>query len=385
MPDLHYLDNSATTRPHPDVVAALLQTLGPDFGNPSSLHGLGVAAERLLKDSRAAVARLIGAAPEQIVFTSGGTEANNLAVFGVARAYRERGRHLITTQVEHPSVLEAHRALAAEGWEVTWLPVNDSGTVSPGQVAGALRPDTVLVSVMHVNNEVGSIMPVAEIAAALKGRRTLLHVDAVQSVGKLPVDVHKLGVHLLSLSAHKLHGPKGAGALYRRPGVRLAPLLRGGGQEGGLRSGTENVPGIVGLGAAASLALGGLGAAAGHLRGLKERLLGGLAAAGLEFAVNGPPPAAGAPHILSLSFAGISRGEVLVHALEEHGVYVSTGSACHSRHRSASHVLAALRLPPARAAGAIRISFAPDTTPADVDAFVAAAARVVPELRSLAV
>lgn len=383
VPGLHYLDHSATTQPRPEVVEAMLQALGPRFGNPSSLHGLGVSAERLVKESRAAVARLIGAAPGHLVFTSGGTEANNLAILGAARAYRSRGRHLITTRIEHPCVLEACRALEEEGWEVTYLPVNAAGQISAAQVAEALRPDTVLVSVMHVNNELGSVMPIAEVAAALRGRPTLLHVDAVQSAGKLPVDVQRLGAHLLTLSGHKIHGPKGIGCLYVRPGVRLQPLLYGGGQEGGLRSGTENVPGIVGLGTAAALAQQELARAGPHLRALQQQVLDGLAAAGLEFHVNGPAPGTGAPHILNLSFAGVSRGEVLVHALEQHGVYVSTGSACHSKRRAVSHVLEALRLPGARASGAIRVSFSPHSTAADAAAFVAAAARVVPELRAL--
>ncbi len=385
MPELHYLDNSATTRPHPEVVEGMLQALGPRFGNPASLHGLGVDAERILKESRAAVARLIRAAPGQIVFTSGGTEANNLAIWGAAQAYRSRGQHLITTQVEHPCVMEACKALQTHGWEVTYLPVDRTGVVSADQVAAALRPETALVSIMHVNNEVGSVMPVAAIGRALKGSRTLLHVDAVQSVGKLPVDVSEMGADLLTLSGHKLHGPKGIGALYVRSGVRLAPILHGGGQEAGLRSGTENVPGVAGLGAAALLAQRALPESVPHLLALQQQLVAGLQAAGLEFQENGPAAGTGACHILNLSFTGISRGEVLVHALEEHGVYVSTGSACHSRHRKVSHVLEALKLPPLRAAGAIRVSLSPTTTPENIAAFVAAAAKIVPELRELAV
>ncbi|MCG0238568.1 MAG: cysteine desulfurase [Firmicutes bacterium] len=384
MPEtIHYLDNSATTRPRPEVVAAMMSALTEDFGNPSSAHRLGIAAEKRIQEARAAVARLIGARPEEIHFTSGGTEAINTAIFGVARAYGRRGRHIITQATEHPATLEACRALAAGGFEVTILPVDRSGRVDPDQVARALRPDTILVTLMAVNNEIGTIQPVAEVGRLLRGRETLFHVDAVQAAGKLPLRVDEIGCHLLSLSGHKIHGPKGVGALYVRQGVRIAPLLYGGGQEEGLRSGTENVPGIVGLGTAAALALAELDQVPDRLRALKRRLLAGLAERGLEYVVNGPDPEEAAPHILNLSFRGVPRGEVLLHALEQQGVFVSTGSACHSRRQTLSHVLEALRLPPEQATGAIRVSLSPLTTEADIDAFVAAAAQAVPELRNL--
>lgn len=380
MPEQVYLDNSATTRPRPEVVAAVTGAMTTVYGNPSSLHGLGVAAERHVKAARAAVARLIGAPPGAVVFTSGGTEANNLAVFGAARSYRRRGQHVITTRVEHPAVLEACRALEADGFAVTYLPVDAAGHVSADQVAGALREDTVLVSIMHVNNEVGAIQPVTEVARLLRGRRTLFHVDAVQSAGKLPVDVNRIGCDLLTVSAHKMHGPKGVGALYVRRGLELRPVLFGGGQENGLRSGTENVPGIAGMGVAAELALRELPGAAERMLALKLRAVEGLQAARLDFAVNGPAPAEGAPHILNLTFAGLTRGEVLVHALEEHGVFVSTGSACHSRHLRVSHVLEAMGLANTRGLGAIRISLSATTTAAEIDALVRAARHTVPEL-----
>ncbi|HEY8346822.1 MAG TPA: cysteine desulfurase family protein [Symbiobacteriaceae bacterium] len=382
MPEtIHYLDNSATTRPRPEVLAAMTAVLTEEFGNPSSAHRLGVEAEKRLQEARAAVARLIGARTEEVHFTSGGTEAINTALFGVARAYGRRGRHIITQATEHPATLEACRALAAAGFQVTFLPVDRAGRVDPDQVAKALRRDTILVSLMAVNNEIGTIQPVAEVGRLLRGRETLLHVDAVQAVGKLPLRVDDLGCHLLSLSGHKIHGPKGVGALYIRTGVRIAPLLYGGGQEAGLRSGTENMPGIVGLGTAAALALAELDQVPERLRTLKRRLLEGLEQSGLEYAINGPDPEEGAPHILNVSFRGVPRGEVLLHALEARQVFVSTGSACHSRRRTVSHVLEALGLPEDRATGAIRVSLSPLTTEADIDAFVAAVTEVVPELR----
>lgn len=383
MPPIHYLDNSATTRPRPEVVEAMLAALTDGFGNPSSAHQLGVAAEKRIQEARAAVARLIGATPAEIRFTSGGTEAINTALFGVARAYGRRGRHIITQTTEHPATLEACKALQAAGFEVSILPVDPTGRVDPDQVAAALRPETILISLMAVNNEIGTIQPVAEVGQLIRGRETLLHVDAIQAAGKLPLDVTRLGCHLLSLSGHKIHGPKGVGALYIRKGVRLAPLLYGGGQEEGLRSGTENVPGIVGLGVAAELAAAEVATTGPRLQGLKQRLLAGLEAAGLEYSINGPDPEAAAPHIINLSFRGVTRGEVLLHSLEEHGVYVSTGSACHSRHVTLSHVLEALHLPTDRGTGAIRVSLSPLTTATDIDAFVAAAAREVPELQRL--
>lgn len=389
MPPDHlcYLDNSATTRPRPEAVAAATAAMADGFGNPSSLHGLGVAAERAIKGARATVAGLLGAPPGAVYFTSGGTEANNLAIQGVARTFRHRGGHIVTTAIEHASVLEACRALERDGYTVTYLPVDHEGRIQPDQVAAALTDATILVSVMHVNNEIGTVQPIADIGRLLAGRRqTLFHVDAVQSAGKLPLNVGRLGADLLTASAHKLHGVKGVGALYVRPGITLQPLLHGGGQEQGLRPGTENVPGIVAFGAAVAAARQELSGAAGHMLSLKRRVLDGLARAGLAFTVNGPDPGAGwaAPHILNLSFPGVDRGEVLVHGLEAHGVYVSTGSACHSRHVRVSHVLQALGHGGDRATGAIRLSFSPLSTAAEADAFVDAATVVVPALQAVA-
>ncbi len=390
-----YLDNSATTRARPEVVRAVVSALEETYGNPSSPHGLGFRAERLVKEAREAVARALGAEPGEVVFTSGGTEANNLALVGAAHALRRRGRRVITTRVEHPSVLRACERLEEEGFEVVYLPVDRLGLISPADMAAALTPDTILVSIQHVNNEVGTVQPLPEVARVLgrgpgapAGAGTglpLWHVDAVQSLGKLSLDVRRLGVDLVSLSAHKIHGPKGCGALYVRTGVKLRPLLVGGGQEGGLRAGTENVPGIAGFGAAVRLALAEREEAAARLAALRDRLAEGILRAVPQARLNGAlagRPSEAAPHIVSVAFPGL-RGEVLVHALEERGVYASTGAACSARRHAASHVLRALGLDPAAVEGTLRFSLSPLNTEEDVDAAVAAVGEAVAALRGL--
>jgi cysteine desulfurase len=378
-----YLDNAATTRPHPQVVEAVMRALTQDYGNPSSLHGLGVAAERLVDAAREAVARSVGVAPEEIVFTSGGTEANVLALVGAAR--RSRGRHLVTTAVEHSSVLEPLRRLARQGWELDVLPVDRAGRVRPEQVERVLRPDTAVVSVMAVNNELGTVQPLPEIARVVQrhraaGGRALLHVDAVQAWGKVPLRPAAWGVDVMTLSGHKVHGPKGVGALYVRRGVLLEPLLAGGDQERGLRPGTENVPGIAGLGAAAALLAREGEEAAARMRDLLARLRAQLQRLP-DVRINTPEDGA-APHILSVTVRGV-RGETLVHRLEQDGVYISTGSACHSRDPRPSHVLLAAGLTPDEARSTVRLSLSRFTTADDVDAAAAAFARAVEDLRAL--
>ena len=377
-----YLDNAATTRPDPAVVAAMTSALTEGYGNPSSIHGKGVEAERRVAEARAQVAALLGVPPAAVLFTSGGTEANNLAIKGAARAYRNRGRHLIGTAVEHSSVLEALRTLEAEGFALTVLPVDRGGRIDPDEVRRALRPDTLLVSVMAVNNEVGTVQPVAEIARIVRdargeGRLPLFHVDAVQALGRVPIPVAE--IDLLTVSAHKVHGPKGAGALVVREGVRLEPLLHGGEQQRGVRPGTENVPGIVGFGQAAAR-LREEGPAAAHLQRLRARLVERLGdIAGL--AIN-TPAAGAAPHILNVCLAGV-RGETLVHRLEMEGIYVSTGSACHSHDPRPSHVLVAMGLSRQEALSSIRISLARTTTHEDIEAAGDALTRAVADLRVL--
>mgnify|MGYP005842402495 CR=1 FL=1 len=379
-----YLDNSSTTPVHPRVAEAVQQALTRDFGNPSSLHAKGLQAERILRQSREAVAALLGVRPREVYFTSGGTESNNLAIQGAARAMRRQGRHLITSRIEHPSVLNVFRLLEGEGYRVTYLPVNGEGQVDPGAVAEAITEETTLVSIMHVNNEVGSVQPVEEIgrllARAFPG--ILFHVDAVQSAGKIPFQPRPVGVHLASLSAHKMHGPKGVGALYVKEGTRLKPLVAGGGQEEGLRSGTENVPGIAGFGVAARLALESLDSTAGSLRQLKEQLIRGIKSSIPDSRLLGPGGSAGAPHIASFSFRGV-KGEVLVHFLEAQWIYVSTGAACSSRRRETSHVLAAMGLAPEEAETVVRFSFSPYNHAAEVDRVLEVLPGVIKEIRSI--
>ncbi|MDN5277563.1 MAG: cysteine desulfurase [Clostridiales bacterium] len=350
-----YLDNAATTPVHPDVAQAVMECMLHDFGNPSSLHRMGLRAEKKLKEARERIASALGVDPEGVFFTSGGTEANNLAIIGTALARKREGRHCITTQVEHPSVLNTFKYLEKEGWEVTYLPVNRDGVVSPDDVRRAIRPDTVLVSIMHVNNEIGSIQPIQEIGRLLKaqGNSPVFHVDAVQSFGKLDIKPVQWGIDLLSISGHKIHAPKGIGALYIRKGVKIHPLQWGGGQEKGVRSGTENMPGIVGFGEAVRWLEEEVDR--GYLYRLKGILVAELTERVPWAVINGPPPEEGAPHILSVSFPGI-RGEVMLHALEERGVYVGTGSACSSRRGHMSHVLEAIDTKKDVAQGAIRLS-----------------------------
>lgn len=349
-----YLDNCATTRAAPEVARAMSFWQTESWGHPASPHHLGQEAARAIEEAREAVARFLGAAPEEIFFTSGGTEANNLALMGAARA-RPRGSHLVASAVEHSSVIDALAALKQEGYGVSLAPVSALGVVDAGELLAALRPETMLVSLMQANNETGAVQPVAEVGRALKETRpgVLFHVDAVQAAGKLPIDVNGLACDLLTISAHKLHGPKGVGALYARQGVELVPLLRGGLRERGLRPGTENVAGIVGLRAALELAGEGEGAA---LAPLRDRLL-----AGLEclpgMVINGPLAEGrndlAAPHVLNVSFLGVEAA-ALVAALSEAGVHVSMRSAC-AGSPAHSHVLAAMGLAEERRASAVRL------------------------------
>ncbi len=379
-----YFDNAATTRPHPAVVEAMVRALTEDYGNPSSLHRKGIAAERVLTNAREAVAHSLHVSPTEIVFTSGGTEANVLAIRGVAELSRRH--HLITAATEHSSVLETFRALAERGFEITELPVDHEGRVTAEQVNRAMRKDTALVSIMAVNNELGTIQPIEHIARVIRQRRSegapvLFHVDAVQAWGKIPLSPGQIAVDLLSLSGHKVHGPKGVGVLFVRKGVRLAPSLWGGDQERQLRPGTENVAGIAGLGAAARLLDEDLGGVSAHLATLKSRLLEQV----LELPdvqVNSPRTNA-APHILNVAFPGV-RGETLLHRLELDGIMVSTGSACHSHTATPSHVLLALGLSPAQASSSLRFSLSRFSTREEVDATVSALRRALPELRALA-
>jgi len=358
-----YLDYNATTPIAPEVAAAMQPTLTELWGNPSSGHVYGRRARAAVEEARAQVAALLGCEPEEILFTGGGSEANNQAIKGVAEAMRERGEALVTLAIEHPAVLQPCRYLAARGCRVTFLPVDGHGRVDPEAVRAALTPRTILVTVMHANNEVGTIQPIAEIAAIARERGVLVHTDAAQSVGKIPTDVRELGVDLLTVAGHKLYAPKGVGALYVRAGVPLPPLIHGAGHERGRRAGTENLPGIVGLGAACALARRERSEAEARLRRLRDRLHEGLAARVPGLLLNGHPEHR-LPNTLNLSFPGTTGDDLLARTPE---IAASTGSACHSGHTEPSAVLTAMGLPPRRALGAVRLSLGRGTTEAEVD------------------
>jgi len=382
-----YLDNAATTRASEGVVRVVEACLLENYGNPSSLHGLGVRAENIVKDASRVLAEAMGVSSEEIIFTSGGTESNNLAIFGSAMSRRREGSRVITTQVEHPSVYNAFVELGSMGFEPVFIPVDGNGVLDMDELRRSLTADTILVSVMCVNNEVGTVQPLAEVARAIRESpgKPLFHVDAVQSLFKVPFNPMEIGADLVSLSAHKIHGPKGCGALWIRRGVRLRPLLFGGGQQRALRSGTENVPGIAGFAQACKEALEDHDLP-GRLALMRKRFIDGVLAEIPDSRVNGPAggsdPSAAAPHIVNVGFAGV-KGEVLVHMLEAKGIYVSTGSACSSRKSAASKVLESMKIPRAFLEGSIRVSFGRFTTMEEVDTAVAALKECVRELRSL--
>lgn len=376
-----YLDHSATTRCFERVQEIVRKTMDDAYGNPSSMHKKGMEAETIVRGAAQTIAKTLKAAEKEIIFTSGGTESNNLALIGAAMAHRRAGNRLITTQIEHPSVSNTMKYLQEQGFEVIWLPVSRDGIVSMDALREAVNDATVLVSVMHVNNEIGSIQPLAEAAQIIheKNPNTLFHVDAVQSYGKMRIRPKKLGIDLLSASGHKIHGPKGIGFLYRREKIRLQPILFGGGQQAGLRSGTHNVPGIAGLGEAAAEAYENQEDKTARLRECKERLLERTAQ--IEgIVINSPIGDDSAPHIVNLSIPGI-RSEVMLHALEEHGVYVSAGSACASNHPEPSRTLQAIGLEPALVESALRFSFSSSTNLQEIDYAAEKLAELVPKLR----
>lgn len=392
-----YLDNSATTRVHPEVLSSMSEAMTKEYGNPSSLHRKGIEAESLLRRSREILAKALGVDPQGIVFTSGGTEANNLAIRGVASAYRSRGSHIITSAIEHPSVLNLCRELEEEGFELTYVQPNGEGVISVADVSKEIRKDTILISIMHVNNEIGSVQPIEEIGELVRRirgdglagpepggdvRLPVFHVDAVQSFLRMPLNPNRTGLDLLTLSAHKIHGPKGVGALYVRPGIRLKPIVYGGEQERGVRSGTENVPGIAGFGKAVEIFSPQFTRIAREVRELKEKFAGFVLSELPDVTVNGSTGERSAPHILNLSFPWV-RGETLVHHLEEYGVYVSSGSACTSRDPKPSHVLKAMKLERRRIEGAIRISLGFLNDAEEIDAASRILVRVATDLRKL--
>ncbi len=359
-----YLDYNATTPVAPQVADAIAPYLHAHFGNPSSAHVYGMEARAAVERAREQVAALLGANAMEIVFTGCATEANNLAIRGVAHALRQRGRHVVTSAIEHPSVMQPMRLLQASDLEVTVLPVDGDGRVHIGDLERALRDDTVLVSIMHANNEVGTVQPIREIATLTRARGILLHCDAAQSVGKIPVSVDVLGVDLLTMAGHKFYAPKGVGALYVRAGTPIEPLLVGADHEHGLRPGTENVPGLVGLGAAAAMAAEHLAENAAHLKVLRDRLHLCLSQAIPGIVLNGHPDER-LPNTLNLSFPGVSGQALLEHAAAD--VAASVGSACHEANAAVSGVLAAMGVSSERAWGAVRLSLGIPTTIDDVE------------------
>ena len=377
-----YFDNNATTPLAPEAIDAVLQTMGHVFGNASSIHHFGQQAKAAMDDARSAVASLLNADPSEIVFTSGGTESDNLAIRGAAEAVEPTGRrHLIASGIEHEAVLNTYRALARRGWRTTLLPVDHTGIVSPDRLREAIDAETALVSVMHANNEIGTIQPVAALAAIAHEHGALMHTDAVQSAGKIPVDVRALGVDLLSLSAHKFNGPKGAGALWIKRGTRMQPTVTGGKQERNRRAGTENVAGIAGLGAAASLAAGKMAADGARVSALRARLEAGILREVPGTAVNGVLEPR-VPNTTNISFERVEAESLLI-ALDLEGIAVSTGSACSSGTLEPSHVLKAMGLPSHRTQNSLRFSLGMFSTQEEVDQVVEVLPRLVAKLRGL--
>lgn len=378
-----YLDNAATTRVRPEVVQAMLPYFTEIYGNPSSLHTFAQEAAKGIADARSSVAQALHAAsPEEIIFTGGGSESDNMVLRGIAQAYAKKGRHIITSAVEHHAVLHTLQAMEREGIvEVTYLPVDADGKVSVESVAAAIRPDTILVSIMFANNEVGTIMPIPEIGRVCHEKGVLFHTDAVQAVGHVPIDVQQMQIDLLSLSAHKFHGPKGVGALYVKKGVRLPALILGGGQERKKRAGTENVPGIVGLGVAISHAVEHMEENAAHMRALCDKLIAGIPAAIPDVKLNGHPTDR-LPSNVNYSIRYI-EGESILLMLDINGIAASSGSACTSGSLDPSHVLLAMGLTHEVAHGSLRLSLSEYTTEQEIDYVLELLPKIVERLRAM--
>lgn len=373
-----YLDNSATTRCSERAKNLMVKILTEDYGNPSSLHRMGKTAEDYIKEAKNKIAKTLKADEKEIIFTSGGTEANNMALIGGAFANQRAGKHIITTALEHASVAAPLSFLEEQGFEVTCLGVDGDGLVSLTELEQAVRSDTILVSMMMVNNEIGAVEPIAEAAAVIKAKNpgTLFHVDAIQAYGKYRIFPKKMGIDLLSVSGHKIHAPKGTGFLYIRDKVKVAPLIYGGGQQHGMRSGTENVPGAAALGEAAAEIYENFEEKTAHMYDLKEKFIQGVTR--IEgVTVNGRTGKESAPSIVSVSIAGV-RSEVMLHSLEEEGIYVSAGSACSSNKPSVSRTLKSIRLPKDLLESTIRVSFCVDTTEEEVDYAVEKFKEIIP-------
>lgn len=376
-----YFDNSATTRPYDAVVDRMAAVMREQYANPSSLHAFGAASERLLTDARKTLASLLGCEHAELFFTGSGTESDNLAILGGARAKIRQGRHLLVSPVEHAAVLEAMAQMKSEGFEVEMLPVDGFGRVTPDDLARAIRPDTVLASIMHVNNETGAVSDLAGLARACRrtNPKMLFHVDAVQGFGKLPINLRAVPIDLLSVSAHKIHGPKGVGALFVRKGVRVLPIVHGGGQEGGLRSGTQSVEAIAGFAAAAAEKCSKMASDAASAAKVRTRLTEGLQQDyGDDVMMISPQD--GTPHVLTVAFAE-AKSEVLLHHLAERGICCSSGSACSSNRKGRNPVLAAIGTPDRHAGGMLRFSFCGGNTLMEADEVLAALRTIYPKIR----
>ena len=373
-----YLDNSATTRAYDDVIALMCTVMQKDYGNPSSLHNKGVQAENHIKRAKEQIAKTLKIETKEIFFTSGGTESDNLAIIGAAFANARAGKHLITTKVEHSAVISSMRYLEEQGFRVTYLDVDEQGSVCLEELQHALCEDTILVSIMYLNNEVGTVQPIQEAVQVVKtyNPNILFHTDAVQGYGKYRIYPKKLGIDFLSISAHKIHGPKGIGALYSVNGAKLRPLVFGGGQQKNIRPGTENVPGIAGFGLAAEKIHTELDTKTDKMQCLKEQFIAGLRK--LEDTLVHVED--GAPHIISVGFAGI-KSEVLLHTLEEAGIFVSSGSACASNHTEVSKVLGAMKVDAKYLDATLRFSLSEFTTPQEIDYTLETLYNYVPMLR----
>ena len=378
-----YLDNSATTRTFPEVAELMSKIMCEDYGNPSSMHNKGVQAERYVRYGRETLAKILKVNEKEIYFTSGGTESDNLALIGCAMANYRAGKHLITTKIEHPAILQTMHYLEDQGFEVTYLSVDDKGQISLQELQNAMRKDTILVSIMHTNNEIGAVEPIAEAGRLIKSTNpsTLFHVDAVQGFGKYRIYPKRMGIDLLSVSGHKIHGPKGVGFLYIGEKVKIHNIIYGGGQQKNLRSGTENVPGIAGMAKAAEMLYNHLEEDAERLYSLKDYFCEGLRKIP-DIRINNPEGMEGAPHIVSLSVAGV-RSEVLLHALEDKGIYVSAGSACSSNkpHTAGSATMKAIKLPEEFLDSTLRFSMSVYTTREELDYTLQVMYDIIPMLR----
>jgi cysteine desulfurase len=372
-----YFDNGATTKVFPQVREIMAQTMEVEYGNPSSMHMKGVYAEQYVKDAKEIIAKSLKADSKEILFTSGGTESNNMALIGTAFANIRNGKHIISTRIEHPSVYNPLFYLEEQGFEVTYLPVDDHGIVKMDVLEAAIRPDTILVSVMYVNNEIGSVQPIAEIGKIIKkmNKNTIFHVDAIQAYGKYVIYPKRMNIDLMSVSGHKIHGPKGIGFLFIKDKTKINPIIFGGGQQKGMRSGTENVPGIAGLGKAAELIYQDHDAKIVHIQGLKDRFISKV----MEFP-DVKNNSGEAPHVVSISFKGV-RSEVLLHALEEKGIYVSAGSACSSNKPAISGTLKAIGLTKEYYDSTLRFSFSIFNTEEEVDYAMECLGELLPVLR----